>query len=318
MDGMDSQRLGGIWPASLTPFDRTGAIDRAALTEHLSDLAGTLGVTALVVNGHAGEATSLSRAERREVVAAARSVAGTDVSVVAGIIAETGREALALASDAREAGADALLLFPPPILAGAGDRRADMAVHFVREVADGAGLPIVLFQLSLASGHGFSTATLVRLCREIDAVAAVKEGSDVPAAYEDNLAALHGLDRPVAVLTTNNTWLMASLAYGADGIVSGIGSVASPILAELFAAMARGDLKAARAANARLAPLTRVFYRAPFCDMHNRMKTALHLMGKLPRPDPRPPLLPLGVEERSEISAALEASGLMTRRAAAA
>lgn len=315
---MDSQRLGGIWPASLTPFDRTGAIDHAALRAHLSDLDAAAGVTALVVNGHAGEATSLSRAERREVVAAARAVAGPGVSVVAGIIADAAGDALVLARDAREAGADALLLFPPPVLAGAGERRADMAVRFVREVADGAGLPIVLFQLSLASGHGFSTATLVRICREIDAVVAVKEGSDSPAAYEDNLAALRRLDRPVAVFTTNNTWLMASLAYGADGILSGIGSVASPILADLFAAMARGDLDAARAANARLVPLARAFYRAPFCDMHSRMKTALHLMGRLPHPDPRPPLLPIGAQERVEIAAALEASGLTPLRAAAA
>lgn len=315
---MDPGRLGGIWPASLTPFDRSGAIDSTALRSHLSDLARTAGVRAVVVNGHAGEATSLSRDERREVVTAACVTLGRDTPVVAGIVAESTREATLLARDARDGGADAVLLFPPAVLAGAGARRAEMALAHVRAVADASGLPIVLFQLSVASGHGFTTELLVRLCREVDGIVAVKEGSDEPARYEDNLAALRRLDRKVAVLTTNNTWLMASLAYGADGILSGIGSVASPILAELFDAMRRGDLPAARAANARLLPLVRLFYGAPACDMHNRMKTALNLMGKLTRPDPRPPLLPIGAEERARIAEALELSGLLVRSAVAA
>lgn len=315
---MDPERIRGIWPAALTPFDRDGAVDHAALRRHLDDLAGTPGVNALVVNGHAGEATSLSPEERRAVVATARSIVRPGQYVVAGVIADDARGAVAVGRDAAEAGADALLLFPPPVLAAGGARRAEMALRFVGEVAERTGLPIVLFQLSLASGHGFPTDLLAHLCREVPAILAVKEGSDVPAAYEDNLAALRSLDRRVAVLTTNNTWLMASLAYGADGILSGIGSVASPILAALFDAMARGDLEAARAANERLRPLCRVFYRSPVCDMHSRMKTALHCLGTLPHPDPRPPLLPITAAERAEIAAALESSGLMTQCTAAA
>lgn len=315
---MDPDRIGGVWPASLTPFDAVGAVDAAALRLHLSDLAGTAGVQALVVNGHAGEATSLSREERRSVVGVARSVVGREQFVVAGVIADDARGAVALGRDAAEAGADALLLFPPPLLASGGARREEMALHFVREVADRVGLPIVLFQLSIASGHGFPTETLLRLCREVPAIVAVKEGSDLPAAYEDNLAALRNLDRKVAVLTTNNTWLMSSLAHGGDGILSGLGSVASPLLVELHAAIVRRDLQAARAANERLRPLCRVFYRAPGCDMHNRMKTALHLLGRLPCPDPRPPLLPITAGERAEIAEALHGAGLMTRRIAAA
>lgn len=313
---MNEAFLGGIWPASLTPFDRSGEVDAAALAAHLTDLARTPGVRALVVNGHAGEVTSLSREERAEVIAIARQSAGSGIGVVAGIVAENGRDAARMARDAADRGADALLLFPPALFAGSGDRRTEMALRFVREVADGSDLPIVLFQLSVASGHGFPTETLVRLCREVDAIVAVKEGSDVPATYEDNLAALRRLDRRIEVLTTNNAWLMASLAYGADGILSGIGSVASPILADLYDAMGRGDLLAARAANDRLRPLCRAFYRAPSVDTHNRMKTALHLLGKLPHPDPRPPLLPITAEERSGIARALVQAGLMPDDAA--
>ncbi|WP_419897815.1 dihydrodipicolinate synthase family protein [Roseomonas sp. USHLN139] len=308
---MDLTGIGGIWPASLTPFAPDGRIDEAALAAHLAQLAGVPGVRALVVNGHAGEATSLDAAERALVIRAARNTAGDTVGVVAGIVAEDTRGACALARDAAAAGADALLLFPPLLFANGAEARPEMALAFVKEVAAATPLPIVLFQLSRASGLGYATPLLARLVAEVPQIIAVKEGSDIPAVYEDNLRALRECDRPVTVLTTNNGWLFASLSYGADGILSGIGSVASDILAEMFAASQAGDIAAARAANDRLLPLARVFYRRPGLDMHNRMKTALHLLGRLPHPDPRPPLLPITAAEREEIRAALVAAGLL-------
>ena len=315
---MDLTGIGGIWPASLTPFDPSGDIDAAALCAHVQDLAQTPGVRAVVVNGHAGEATSLDLAERARVVSLARGAARPGVGIVAGVLAEDTRGACAQAREAAEAGADALLLFPPALFAGGLEERPDMARRFVCTVAEASPLPIVLFQLSRASGLGYAPALLAQLCRETPSVIAVKEGSDLPQAYEDNLRALRECGRRITVLTTNNTWLFASLAYGADGILSGIGSVASGLLSEMFAASARGDLAAARRANDRLMPLARVFYRRPSYDMHNRMKTALSLLGKLGHADPRPPLLPITAAERTEIAAALREAGLLAAGAMAA
>lgn len=302
--------VGGIWPATLTPFTPDGRVDDDALAAHVRDVAGTPGVRAVVVNGHAGEATSLDRAERTQVVRVAVAAAG-EVPVVAGVVADDTRQACALARDAAQAGASALLLFPPAVFAQGAGARPDMARRFVGEVAAASSLPIVLFQLSRASGLAYSTDTLAQLCTDVPAIVAVKEGSDIPELYEDNLRALRALPRPVTLLSSSNSWLFASLAYGADGILSGLGSVAAGLLVALHEAVARGDLAAARAVNERLVPLCRAFYRAPYLDAHNRMKTALHLLGRLPHPDPRPPLLPVPADDTARIRAALLASGLL-------
>ena len=302
--------VGGIWPATLTPFTPDGRIDDEALVRHIAETAGTPGVRAVVVNGHAGEATSLDRAERSHVVRLAVAAAG-GVPVVAGIVADDTRTAVALCRDAADAGAAGLLLFPPALFAQGAVLRPAMVHGLLSAVTAATDLPIVLFQLSRASGQAFSTELLVALCEAFPQIVAVKDGTDVPEGVEDNSRALRALPRPVTVLTTNNSWLFASLAYGADGILSGLGSVASPLLAALLEAMARGDLAAARAANDRLVPLCRAFYRAPYLDCHNRMKTALHLLGRLPHPDPRPPLLPIGNDDRARIRDALVASGLL-------
>jgi 4-hydroxy-tetrahydrodipicolinate synthase len=107
--------------------------------------------------------------------------------------------------------------------------------------------------------------------------------------------------------------LMASFVLGADGAISGMGSVAADLQAELFEAVGKGDLDGARRINERLDPLVRVFYAPPFVDMHNRMKEALVLLGRIPAAHVRPPLTPVPAAERDAIRRALVESGLLPR-----
>jgi 4-hydroxy-tetrahydrodipicolinate synthase len=104
--------------------------------------------------------------------------------------------------------------------------------------------------------------------------------------------------------------LMASFLLGADGAISGMGSVAADLQAELFLACDKGDLAEARRINDRLDPLVRVFYAPPFVDMHNRMKEALAILGRIPAAHVRPPLTPVSAAERDAIRRALAAAGL--------
>jgi 4-hydroxy-tetrahydrodipicolinate synthase len=103
--------------------------------------------------------------------------------------------------------------------------------------------------------------------------------------------------------------LMSTVLLGADGAISGMGSVTADLQSELFAACQKGDLEGARRLNDRLEPLVRVFYAPPFVDMHNRMKEALVLLGRIPAAHVRPPLTPVSQAERQAIGRALAAAG---------
>ena len=85
--------------------------------------------------------------------------------------------------------------------------------------------------------------------------------------------------------------------------------------AELFQAVQRNDLAAAKALNDRIYPTARVFYAEPWADMHNRMKEALVLLGRLPRAVVRPPLVKLARAEIDRIQAALIEAGLLGEKA---
>jgi 4-hydroxy-tetrahydrodipicolinate synthase len=62
----------------------------------------------------------------------------------------------------------------------------------------------------------------------------------------------------------------------------------------------------------------RAFYADPFVDMHNRMKEALVLLGRLPHAHVRPPLVKLQDAEIARIRQALVEAGLLGRRPLAA
>jgi len=302
-------RFEGVMPANLMPFRPDLSIDEGAYRRHLRWLADTRGVTGLVVNGHAAEVSSLDREERRQALALALDEVAGKIPVVAGVYTDGTAEAVRLARDARTEGAAGILLFPPTLFMWGAQVKPEMVVRHVSEVAAGADLPIIVFEYPPASGIGYSPETLARLC-DIPQVVGVKDWSNDAVAFERNLRAIRATGRPVAVLSSFTMSLMASFLLGADGAISGMGSVVADLQADLFDACRKGDLEEARRINDRLDPLVRVFYAPPFVDMHNRMKEALVLLGRIPAAHVRPPLTPIPAAERQAIRAALAGAGL--------
>ena len=302
-------RFSGVMPANILPFTADLAIDETAYRKHLRWLADTRGVTGIVANGHAAEVASLSRDERRRALAVALDEVGAACPVVAGVYTDGTAEAVELARDARDGGAAGILVFPPTLFMWGAQQKPEMVIRHFSEIASAVDLPIVVFEYPPASGIGYEPETLAKLA-EIPTVAGVKDWSNDIVAFERNLRAVRETGRPVAMLSSFTMSLMSTFLLGADGAISGMGSVTADLQAELFEACQKGDLDGARAINDRLDPLVRVFYAPPFVDMHNRMKEALVLLGRIPAAHVRPPLTPVSGGERDAIRRALVAARL--------
>jgi 4-hydroxy-tetrahydrodipicolinate synthase len=303
----------GVMPANILPFTSALAIDEPAYRRHLRWLVDTPGVTGIVANGHAAEVASLSREERKRALTIALDEVAGACPVVAGVYTDGTAEAVELARDAKAGGAAGVLVFPPTLFMWGAQLKPDMVLRHFSEIASAVDLPIVVFEYPPACGIGYAPETLGKLC-EIPQVAAVKDWSNEIVAFERNLRALRASGRPVAMLSSFTVALMSTFLLGADGAISGMGSVVADLQAELFAACQKGDLDGARQINDRLDPLVRVFYAPPFVDMHNRMKEALVLLGRIPAAHVRPPLTPVGDAEREAIRRALVAAGLLADR----
>jgi 4-hydroxy-tetrahydrodipicolinate synthase len=185
-----------------------------------------------------------------------------------------------------------------------------MAIAHYRRIADATDLPIIAFQYPMGGGLGYPFETLLALFEAVPTIAAIKDWSNDPMLHEKHIRTFQALPRPVNVLTTHSSWLMASLTLGCNGLLSGSGSVIADLQVALWRAVQAGDLTAAQAVNDRIVPLSQAFYAPPFLDMHNRMKEALVLLGRLDKAVVRPPLMKLPEAEIARIGAALRQAGI--------
>ena len=128
--------------------------------------------------------------------------------------------------------------------------------------------------------------------------------------HERHIKTFQSLPNPINVLTTHSSWLMASLSMGANGLLSGAGSVIVDLQISLFQAIKNKKLELAQTINDQIFPLTQVFYSAPFLDMHNRMKEALVILGRTDKAYVRPPLCKLSKYEIKKIENALKAADI--------
>jgi 4-hydroxy-tetrahydrodipicolinate synthase len=187
-----------------------------------------------------------------------------------------------------------------------------MALAHFKRIADASDLPIIVFQYPLATGQGYPLATLLLLAQEVPTIRAIKDWSGNVQLHERQVRVLQSLPQPVNVLSTHSAWLLSSLVLGCNGLLSGSGSVIPDLQANLFRAVQANDLAHARRINDAIHPLVEVFYSEPWSDMHNRMKEALVLLGRLPRAVVRPPLVKLGAGEIERVRLALMEAGLLT------
>ena len=303
----------GVIPAVILPFHDDLSIDEANFRKHLRDVTSAEGLSAVTINAHSTEVASCTFDEQKRVLDIAQDEIGDKYPLINGIWADGSLEAARLAKMATAGGASALLVFPPaPFTLG---QNTAMAIEHFKRIADATDLSLIAFQYPLSTGQGYPNETILKMIDDIPSLKAIKDWAGTPQQHEWHVRTLQNLKRPFTVLSTQSSWLMASLSFGCKGLLSGSGSVIADFQAQLFRAMQAGDLKTAQALNDRIYPLAQVFYAAPFVDMHNRMKEALVLLGKLPRAVVRPPLVKIERAEVERIRKALVEAKLLPAKA---
>jgi len=202
--------LMGVHPALVTPF-RDGAVDEDALRA-LVDRVIDGGVSGLVPCGTTGESVTLDDAEHRQVVRVVVEQAAGRVPVIAGAGTVSTRHSIHLAQQAKDAGADALLLVCPyynrPTQAG-------LEAHF-RAILAAVPLPSVLYNIPGRTGIDLAVDTLERL-GDVPEIVAVKEATGNVQRSQQILARCG--DR-FAVLSGDDSLTLPVLSVGGAGVIS--------------------------------------------------------------------------------------------------
>jgi 4-hydroxy-tetrahydrodipicolinate synthase len=309
-------KLQGIVAAPFLPMRPDYAIDWAALGSYMHWIAAQK-PTAIAMNMDASEGPSLSRDEQLEVLRVCREAIGGALPIVSGLIAASTADAVAWGIELRQAGADALAVFPPfPVFLG-NPVPTEMIYRYHKAIGDGVGLPLIAFQFPKAWGPDFPPDCLRELVK-IRELVGLKEASFDTTKTIETIATAKTLPRKLGIMTGSDTFILEAMIMGCDGALIGFAGTATAELVAMHRAVVARDFAAAFAIWERLGPLARFCWRAPIRDYRPRMKEVLKLQGLIPHAAVRPPQLGVDDAERAELRRLAMQAGLIDREAMAA
>ena len=300
MKNWKDQPWSGVFPATLCPFHEDESIDEVGLARYIEELALVDGIEGVVCNGHTGEIMSLRPKERDAVTSVVRRSAdgvnatqNRSVRTISGVSAEGSLEAIDRAKSARDAGAEAILLMPPHHWLRFG-RSSATALGFIRDVAEGSGVPIIIHQYPAWTKAGYSLEEMMEMVK-IPEVVMIKMGTRDMSRWLYDYEQLKTAAPRLSIVTCHDEFLLPTLLEGADGALIGFAGFAPELMVDCVHTALDGDLEGARAARETVAPLARLIYNfgEPGCGAHQRMKVARWLMGRFPSPNFRRPVRPL-------------------------
>jgi 4-hydroxy-tetrahydrodipicolinate synthase len=286
-----------VLTALATPFAPNGNVDEASLRA-LVDRSIAGGVHGVVACGSTGEFSALSSDERRLVVETVVGHVAGRVPVIAQTGATSTAEAIRLSRHAQSAGADVVMTVAPyyePL-------SIDETLSYLRAVAGSVDIPVMLYNLPVATGVDLDPDTVGALAREIENIRYIKN-TTVDMAQSARLIHNHG-----DVISTFVGWdslLLSALAEGAAGVMAGTANVVPAELVAVYDAVSAGNLGQAREAWARVYPLIDAIMAQPFIPA---VKAGLAAVG-FPVGRPREPVAgldPAAAARIAELAASLQ------------
>jgi dihydrodipicolinate synthase/N-acetylneuraminate lyase len=205
--------------AAATPLRDGGAnLDLDAIGPYVAFLE-SHGADGVFACGTTGEGVLLTLDERRSVAEAFRAALTGRLIVHAG--AQTTADTVALATHAREIGADAVAVIPPPYFVLDADA---LTAHMVAAACACAPLPFYGYAFTPRSGYPLSIEVVRRIGQEIDNFAGLKV-SEAPFERVEPY-----LELGLPVFVGSEPLIPAALAAGAAGAVSGMAAAFPDVL----------------------------------------------------------------------------------------
>lgn len=233
--------LKGTGVALVTPFTSSGAVDFNALGRVIEYVIKG-GIEYLVTLGTTGETPTLSREEKRDIILYTYEKARLHVPVVVGIGGNNTNE---LIDDLEQFPLDEAIAVLSASPYYSKPSQEGIFQHY-KALARETSKPIILYNVPGRTGRNISAETILRLAREVDNIAGVKEaGGDMLQCMQ----VLRDKPRDFLVVSGDDALALPQIACGMDGVIS----VAANSFPKLFTEMVRlslhGDFAAARKIN---------------------------------------------------------------------
>ena len=296
---MSRPYISGSAVALVTPFKQDRSIDTEAL-RRLVQFHIKAGTDIIIPCGTTGESPTLTEDEQIEIILTVKDEAGDKIMIAAGAGTNSTSHAVVLAKNAEKAGASAILSVAPYY-----NKPSQEGIYqHYKHIAEAVSVPIIIYNVPGRTGCNVAASTILRLARDFENIAAVKEASDNFSQIAELLE-----ERPddFSVLTGEDSLILPFIAMGGDGVISVAANEVPFQVKQLVEAVKQGNLAEAQSINS----IFRTLFKLNFIESNPvPVKYALSRMGMIEETY-RLPLVPLSAENKAIIDQELEALELI-------
>jgi 4-hydroxy-tetrahydrodipicolinate synthase len=282
-------RFEGIYTPVVTPFHIDGSVNRDALANVIENLIDK-GVHGLISGGSTGENYAQTVQERLEIARFTKEIAKGRVPLIVGTGAMMTPDSIALATGAKELGADAILLATPPYSVPTEHENALNALA----IDKAADLPVMLYNYPGRMGVNMGEEFLDRVGRSRN-ICAIKESSG-----DRNRVQLLARDYPHIQMSCGmDDQALEFFAWGARSWVCGGSNFLPEEHVALYqACVVEGNFAKGRRIMSAMMPLMRVLEQGG--KFIQAVKHGCEMAGQYAGP-PRPPLHGLNKDDKRQL-----------------
>lgn len=280
----------GTGVAVVTPFKKSGAIDFDAFKNILNHVISGH-VEFIVVLGTTGEASTLSKHEKKALIEFSVETINKRVALVVGIGGNSTSEVVLNIHGTPFKGIDAVLSVCPYYNK---PQQEGIFQHF-KTIAESSPVPVILYTVPGRTSSNISASTTLKLATEVPNIIGIKEASgNLDQIYQ----VLKNKPENFLVLSGDDGLTLPLIAAGANGVISVVANAFPKEFSEMVRRGIKGDFVEAR----KIHYLLLDFINSLFLDgSPSGIKAALEIMG-LCQNLVRLPLVPVNKEVHSQIS----------------
>ncbi len=278
--------LKGTGVALITPFAKENEVDYTALTKLVNKVIEG-GVNYLVVLGTTGESVTLTKDEKKKVVAKVKEVNAGRLPIMLGIGGNNTAEIVHEIETTDYTGISSILSVSP-----AYNRPSQEGIYqHYAAIAKASPLPVILYNVPARTGSSVAIETSLRLAKDFKNIIAMKDAS---AGLEQCKGLVNG---GFAVTSGDDALALDMIKLGAVGLISVIANAYPKEVVAIVDAALEGDFNAAQEAHNHLTPVMNV----AFDDGNpSSIKYFLHKQGLIEN-TLRLPLVPVKKESAERI-----------------
>ncbi len=288
------RKFKGVGVALVTPFTKNNTVDYNGLDQLVNHVISG-GVDYLVVLGTTGESVTLTKEEKKKVVAQVINSNARRLPIVIGIGGNNTQELIETIKETDFTGIDAILSASPMY---SKPTQEGIYQHY-KSLAKVAPKPIILYNVPGRTASNVAPETTIRLANDFSNIIGIKEASG---SLEQAMEIYQGMPQGFYLISGDDALAVPFAAIGGEGVISVVANALPGTFSSAIHLTLNNDAKAAQKEHYKVFDIINMLFKE---GNPGGVKAALQILG-ICGADVRLPLWPVSDGLYNSLSKALQ------------